>query len=424
MVVSNFPTRRLTTKHFFFKGWLILFVFSNVIISLISPWLDSKLQLNILQGMDFFICSVLFCYLFIKFFKSINKDALLRNYIFGFIFVSVYFFIGVMKVGFIEASIYFRMLSYPFILGLIGLWLGSRISFDEFSKFYCMIALLASLYVVLEFLFNKALYSMLNAADFYALKLEQGELTLSELLDNRRRRLLNLKSLEDINFFKVAGPTFNYPSTSYLLVFGFVLSILRNRIFQSIVMFIALIILSTKAMLGCILTVMFSMIILKFKFTYRLMLVTFSLLFVSYMFIVFFIMSENLNIHLYSLISSLKNLPNNLFGNGLGYGGSLTVDRVITWQHDMIVGDSGLAIALNMFGIFSLILYFLYISVFFIGMKQSYLNNEHDFLILLILGSIILCNSLIQELAIGPYGIGIAFLIASIKHQQVTKMRN
>ena len=55
-------------------------------------------------------------------------------------------------------------------------------------------------------------------------------------------------------------------------------------------------------------------------------------------------------LHSYSLIASIINVFSYPFGKGLGFGGAITATREYTWDYMMLIGESGIAIILNMMG--------------------------------------------------------------------------
>jgi hypothetical protein len=97
---------------------------------------------------------------------------------------------------------------------------------------------------------------------------------------------------------------------------------------------------------------------------------------------------------------------------------------VISWDFDMIVGDSGLAIALNMVGIFAIFVYLFYLR--FLSQIYKALREKFDYRLAVIMGflSLAIANSVMQELAIGPYGVGMALLLLGIHRGRETQLAN
>lgn len=396
---------------FILKLWLLSFLASNIGIAIISPLLSNKTQLIILQGLDFLLCLFLVFSIAIEKLTRWEVKANARWLLTTFV-IMIYFAVGMVHVGFVEASIYLRMLLYPLLLMLLGIYLGRHLSLDYVLRVFSWAGVFSAIYVLVEVFGARILYEFINASDFYRMKLDYEFLTTDTLLETRYRRLFNLEWFDHVLVFKAAGPTFNYPSTSYVLVFAFFSSLLTRKYLFALLISFALILLSTKSGLVCVIFGLAVMVFCKVSRSYR-RLYAYSLG-VLFLFISIHIMGDNQNIHMHSLISTLMQFPNNPFGQGLGFGGSMTVDRVVSWDYDMIVGDSGLAILLNMMGITGIAIYGFYLHELHTNMRRSLIMGDRKAFAMLSLGIIVLVNSVLQELAIGPYGIGIVMLFLGV----------
>lgn len=387
--------------------WMFLFVFSNVIISLLSENIDSKASFNALQGIDFLL--IVLCFLF----SLVYRERLLglqqfdRAVLFVLLILLLYFIYGWVVNGFVSASIYLRMFAYPILMLYVGALLARTISLNYFSLLYLFFGFVISLYVLLESLSPLFLYDVLNAGEFYSIKLNEYYINTEYLISIRERRFLNMEMFDHIHLFKPAGPTFNYPSTSYLLVFSFMVSRWYGYRFLSFFSLLALVAISTKAGYFCLIFIIWAEILYRMGFVRPLYIYVSAITALCLMIV---IMSGYNNIHYHSLMSSVINIPFNLLGKGLGFGGSVTVDRVVTWDDQMLVGDSGVAILLNMLGIFGLFLMWLYLNLLRYSLNLSALTKDFKLHQLSALGFSIAVNSIIQELAVGPYAIGL-FLI-------------
>jgi hypothetical protein len=393
--------------------WLLLFVVSNLFISIGSSVLTTKLQLNILQGVDFLFCCIVSLFFVLRYARLLNKSEIYTYSIIMCIFLVAYFIIGVAGNGFIGASIYLRMFLYPFILIFFGFWVGLSINISYIYKSLSIIGLFSAIFVLIEFTMPEVLYFLLNADDFYKVKLDEPRMTLDYLIETRQRRLFNFHLFNDVSVFKPAGPTFNYPSTSYLLIFGFFCSLFIQRHLAAFLILLAVAVMATKAGSLVLMFGLMSMFIaLKISHSRR-FIIYFAALVCAALSI--WLMSLDNNIHMYSLLSSIANLKVNWAGQGLGFGGAMTVDRIVTWELDMLVGDSGVAIVLNMLGIAGVMLY---IYIFWFIQKVMRISEElldMPTFVFCSLGIIILVNSIIQELALGPYAIGLVLFILSVK---------
>ena len=404
---------RATFRGLFLALWLVLLFYSNFFISVISPYLDGKLYFLFLQSLDFLVMIMAFGLVTLTRIRAYWRVAYVRYFYWGSLLVTLYYFFGIAVNGFRDATIYYRMLCYPFFMGVVGYWLGEKYSFQRALQIFLFLSLGVVVYVYIEFFWAESLYEVINAAKFYSLKSGDDSFSLEALLRSRERRLLNLEYFSDILIHKVAGPTFNYPSTSYLVSFAFLFSVIRGAKILSLIFMSAIFILSTKAGILCVcFVVFFGFYIKRVNVAPKKVVVLASVLVVIAMMLV---MNSYNNIHYYSLMSSIYNISGNFMGKGIGWGGSVTVDRVVTWEYNMLVGDSGLAIVLNMLGIVGLGLYWIYFMVSREMLIRFSLTKDRQIFMLLVMTLAVLANSVIQELAIGPYAIGICLFFLMIK---------
>lgn len=102
----------------------------------------------------------------------------------------------------------------------------------------------------------------------------------------------------------------------------------------------------------------------------------------------------------------------------------MTVEREITWEYNMLVGDSGVAILLNMMGVFSFILIFIYIVM----LRHTYMwakrNSDNDVFVLAAALLVIYINAVMQELAVGPYAFGLALFFIMLKISNHSSVRS
>jgi len=86
-----------------------------------------------------------------------------------------------------------------------------------------------------------------------------------------------------------------------------------------------------------------------------------------------------------------------------------------TWDSAMLVGDSGLAILLNMLGLAGFVVFALYSQVFvreaIIAPRQPLARER---LLVAAFGIGVAGNAILQELAVGPYAMGMAMLMLAL----------
>ncbi len=413
-----------TSKKACLVFFLILFLFTNPILSMFSGVIDSKIFFNFYQGLDF--AFIMFIVFFIVIYNKKNVLAHLINstgklYIYSFAFLFLFYSVyGFYNNGFIDFLIYFRMLFYPILLLVFGLWLSLNLESVSFIKILFSFFVFVAFYLFLEMFAPYYLYSLLDADSYYKLKSGYSSLNIDELLSLREKRFLNLKFFENLKIFKPAGPTFNYPSTSYIIVLFLALSLALSNFLLFFCTALILLLLGTKAGILSASVLILSWVCYRFNRPLRarsliVLGVIYSLLSLWFLFL-------DKSIHAYSLISSIINLLKSPFGQGIGFGGAMTVERIVTHQFDMLVGDSGVAIVINMFGIFGIILYLFYFKYLSSMISSSLADKNLTLYLAAVFGFITLFNSLTQELAIGPYALGLSlFVCAFLSGQQSVK---
>lgn len=396
-------------------GFFGTLVFANVGISALSPQLASKLELHILQGSNFLFACIVFALVFPSVFRREPKlfgESRWGRSIPFLLLCLAYFGLGIVQNGFTAAAIYLRMFLLPVIMGYLGAWIGRTVSLRSAAVVFLAVSVLASGLIFTEVAYDQEYYALIHADGFYSLK-NQTALTPVDLVERRQRRLLNYALFEDIRIFKPAGPTFNYPSSSYVVVFGMVLALAFGTWGVVPTLLAAIACLSTKAGIAAVLLLVLAAWAARKRFFFSSRGV--HLIGVGYCVLMVAAMAVTRNIHTYSLLSTLLELPRLPLGGGLGYGGSVTADQAVTWQLDMVRGDSGVAIALSMFGVLAIWIYLFYLRRLRTLIDLAKARQDRPLFLIAMFGYVALFNSLLQELAIGPYGLGLAFMFAAIR---------
>lgn len=395
---------------------LALMMFSNVVISALSPLLASKTALTVFQGINFGFACIVFSIVFLKIHRSFEQglgEDWRDSTVFFIVLVLIYFAFGVFKNGFVAASIYLRMFFFPIALAYIGYWIGKQLKIQVIELVFVFLGVVTAIFIVTEVFVTEYYYYAINAHDFFSLKGdEDAALSIRDLVIKRMRKLLNLYIFQDVLVFRPAGPTFNYPSSSYIIVYSLMSSLLVRAYWAIPILLIGSILLGTKAGFVSIFFVIFWWGLAKARIFHKPM--TVNAIGLLYGVLALAIMLQGNDIHTFSLLSSIYNFPKNPFGQGLGFGGSTTVEAKATWEYDMLVGDSGVAMSLNMFGVFSVFIYMYYmVKLWRVVECGSVLKDIHLYMFS-VFGVAIMYNSIIQELALGPYAIGFSlFLICA-----------
>lgn len=382
------------------------YAFGNIFLSCFSPLIEDRTLFLIVQGGPFVLTSLIGAHAVIFGWRRLSPFNFLAGA--SILLLLAYFIFGIATNGFVEASIYLRLFISPILLLVIGLYFQSLGQRTVVLRSLYSVGLFAGILIFVESLAPTYYYEFLSAESFFSLKEERPGLTVEALAQDRVRRFFNVSFFEHIQVFKPIGPTFHYPSSSYLLIYAIAAACMLKRRYSAILMLFPLMLLSTKASLVMLVFLAIGILPSRFRPPAGMVLAISGLVGV----LAVLVMELTQNVHSHSLISSILNASNNLLGRGLGFGGSITAEASNTWQYDMLVGDSGLAVILNMLGLPGLILYFVYYRIAgnFLIVGRAAASDSGLFLTGALLAGCI-ANSILQELAVGPYAMGLAMLI-------------
>ncbi|WP_139228263.1 hypothetical protein [Planctomicrobium piriforme] len=391
-------------------GMLLLLSFGNLPISIASPWLPSSTALTALQGVPFGYTAVVAVLLTILSRPQSRLELHLRRWSYALlVLIAVYGAYGMVKNGSVASLIYLRMLASPFLMTMIGAWAALDVTRETMLKTIKINGLIAAALVLTEAFAPQAYLETINYPTFHSLKSGDDFFDAKSVIFARERRLFNMREFENVKFYKPAGPTFNYPSGSYICYMGVFASICLGNYISAIITFAALAALSTKSGLAmCVLSLAALLPFPPRAGPRWWMALTVCGLYVAGSFVY---LSSGKDLHSYSLKSSIRQIPSNPLGQGLGYGGSSTVERKINWEDDMIIGESGVAIALNMMGLASVALYLYYFMMVRLAIRRNNPFVDRVGFAIGFIGLIVIGNSVLQELAVGPYGLGFIFLM-------------
>jgi hypothetical protein len=391
---------------------LVALVFSDLLISLVSPRLSSRDEIMILQGFSFFALCIVATPLILSVVRA-KQNSYFELLILGTIaLLTTYWAVGCVINGLRDATMYYRLFLMPLLLILLGQYAGATIGRTRLLSIVIGVATVTSALVVVEFLAPRQFYSVTGAETFFSLK--DGFFSLDNLIDSRNRRLFNLKIIDDVQVFKPAGPTLNYPSTAYVLLAGFTVALALSAWLGALWCLVGLAIVTAKAaVVGVLVVTTIWLMGKRLRWFMPPSLVIASG--IVYSMGAIWILYNDLSIHAYSLLSTLFQVPLSPLGHGLGFGGSLTAERVLSWRFDMLIGDSGLAITLNMLGLPGLLLYYFY--GFLLARALAIARGLADLPLLCFAGllAVAIFNSVVQELAIGPYGVGLAGFLCAFR---------
>jgi hypothetical protein len=325
---------------------------------------------------------------------------------------------GLLLNPFDHFAIYLRLLFYPLMLYVIGTWLGRTLDLRTAAMLVVFTLLPVALLVLIEFVVRAPYHDLINSSCYQSLRLGRSSqwYRLEDVMLFSTSRLYNIELFGDILVAKPYGTTLNYPSTSYLLLLGLLASWLVRRYILLVLFLVATLLMTTKASLFMLLSLLaVPVIVRRFESRLRNGLVWGWLLGFGVLATAWLVLTGR-NLHAYSLLASLASVPGHPLGNGIGWGGSLSVQEVsYTWDSEMLIGDSGLAILLNMLGVAGFAVFLLYAQVFVReAVTAGTQAGGRERLLVATFGIGVIGNAVLQELAVGPYAAGLAVLMLAI----------
>jgi len=263
--------------------------------------------------------------------------------------------------------------------------------------------------VICEVFFTEEYYALINIVHYFDFKFDSLVYSVSDVVDMNTRRLFNLSEFNSLEVIRPVGITIHSISGGYILGVASLVSVCKKQYVLSAFLCFFMLFFGSKG------PILMFMACLSF-YLFRL---GFWLQFVSYLFVVIGIVMYGLNSfdpHAYSLMATLKNIPFNPFGQGMGFGGVLTTGTNFSLEEE-ISGDSGLAVLLNMMGLFGLIYYY------FLLRLKTLLDRSGESGFPRMIGFMILAsvfNSVVQEEGFSPYFLGIVMVFSGISYWKIS----
>lgn len=404
-------------------GMLLLLSFGNIPICFFSPSLPSPDSLVALQGIPFGYTAIVAAFVALLTRSLSPVERRLRRGCYLMLgLITLYGLYGVMRNGPVASLIYYRMFASPFLMMLIGCWAASQMSRKALLATIKTVGIVAAFLVFTEVVFPTYYLDAINYPQFHSLKTGEELASAESAIFARERRFFNMREFEHFVLYKPAGPTFNYPSGSYMCFMGLFAGICLRHYLSSALMLAAIAALSTKS--GAALCLLSLVAILPFSSRPGRRWAAAFAICAAYVAVSFAYLSSGHDLHSYSLMSSIREFPHNPYGQGLGYGGAATVEREITWDDNMIIGESGVAIALNMMGACAAVLYAYYLGLIRWAVRRTDPSQDHVGFAAAFLGLVVIGNSVLQELAVGPYGLGMVFLIIAVSECERARLKS
>lgn len=387
-----------------------LFFYTNFIICLFAYNIFSlpyDVDINFAQGMDF----VFFCFLFMMIFIKKNVG---RNLIFFFAISFLLYVVGVIKNGFVPATIYYRFMVYPLILYVIGLSLrGEFLSNVLFDRIIYLFFLFAALLLLFEVALGEYFYELFPYNHYISKKLGlEYYLSSSDLVEKNTKALFNFELLKNIEALRPMGVLIHPISLGYVFAIISIYFFYKKSHFLSLISIFFIICLGVKGALIALALTFSIYLLLSIGVVKKSRLLTFSLICFTFFAITMFYVGLGVgNPHMVNLSWSITELENNIFGNGIGSSGVFSAANA---SEGNLYKDSGLAVLLGQIGAFSIIVYLVYFYVVNLTIKA----NGGRALVFPIFAVFVLMNSLFQEEGFSPYSLGLIMFIMGLRSSE------
>lgn len=396
-IILSFP---ISVPYFY----LFLLFFSNILISINSGYI-SEFEMKVLLGLDFLVLSLLSCYAFIK-----DRTKIYSLVIFPITLICFYYLFGIINNGFLEATIYFRLLIYGILTFYLGNVLGAKLNKKSLELFLLSIGILMVIFSSLEFFLPHTIYEIFNINTYLELKYPLKEIhTVDDAVELNTRRLFNTNILDNILVLRPIGIILHSISSAYIFAIFFSFALFLKKYIFALIFIFGIVISGSKGAIAIVVIVCGYEVLKKINLFNNWTLIFGISLYIIATSIVSYV---KLDPHIYSVLATLNHFSDNLWGQGMGYGGSIISGYNKELSLDEINGDSGFAVLLNMMGIFGLTIYLFYIQLIKKLMKSYRINSNITPMITALIA--LIANSIFQEEAFTSYSLGILmFLIGT-----------
>lgn len=394
--------------------FLSLLLFSNLAISILSPFLSDRFSMNVLFGLDFFFAGLILWWNFQQSKYRLTVSSPWTAAIFYLLFyLTVTFYLrGIFLNGFSHATTYLRMLFYPFMLYLLGNYSAAYLPPSRVKQWLMEIGLLFGLLLLIELLVPTFYYSLLNVNHYIATKMGFVDFSVTDLLSRNTIRFFNSNWFKHFHVLRPRGAFMHPISTAYFFVLNLMLCLSAGLLTLSGFFIIMVFLCGSKgAMVSAVALIFFYFV----KHNHPIKPYWIALTGLGYVVCSYFIGLKSNNSHFYSLTASVFSLPDNLLGRGFGYGGSVTTGmKKTTLDFVTINGDSGLAVLINMTGLFTPFFYLGYMAVLYSFWKNVHLpkSTKVHYIVFFIF---LLANSVFQEEGFSPYGMGLLMFLIGLE---------
>ncbi|WP_316862934.1 hypothetical protein [uncultured Cohaesibacter sp.] len=406
-------------------------IFQNMFVSMLSGYLSSSDDYNIIRGYNFFTAMVFWLWMFghygvnwRSYSRSVNRVMLAC--LVGFCLIGVYFLLGFAKNP-IGASIYLRNIITPLVIFQIFLLATLKRELSVVPFFTWVTVLIIGLgYIEV---FDRQLWiDLTNGWTLWDLTTREAVLNLVPdkvalqtgrfvvgMLDSMRVAFFNTPLLgEGLTVLRVNGPNGHPISYSYILAFLTVLMLTNKRWYLALLLAPLLLMASAK---GALIMLFLAYCALLGRWLFGPIFAVWALVAVLLIYIFLGIIT-GLRIgdfHVLGFMGGLYNFIDYPLGNGIGDGGNLITDfDKLDWQAYQRAGrtpvamESAVAALLHQMGFATFGLLAVYVWIAWQTYKVSFVSNINLHSITFYITLVALVNGIFQEEALfSPLALGV-----------------
>ena len=418
---------------------LASFLFQNLFVSLVSPWIAGPAEFNTIRGYNFLTTVAMWLVLCASYWTSrpdlrsaAGRLMLATSAVFAFIVL--YFLAGAVSSP-TSAAIYLRNIATPLLVFQACLVASSRSGGGLWPSLKPL-GLILLAYGYAELLARTSLFDVINADSYLGYNLRQqieSGTWLKELRetgqvirsfeDTLKVDLLNTALLSDlkIQVYRLLGPNFHSVSFAYAVAFFALAFLAGGAPLYGLAALPLLVVVGSKGAL--LYGILSAAALVTFQATRRRGVMTLyvtTLLVVSAAAIVLGLRIGDY--HVVGLFGGINGFLKNPFGHGLGSGGNLSVDMSrIDWSRSQALGETSVAVEsavgvlLYQMGLSGILVCLAPVAVAWSAWRRAMAHGEPSFAAVAFGILAMVANALLQEEAMfAPLAMGSLMIFAGV----------
>lgn len=418
---------------------LCAYLFQNLVVSLVSPWIAGVDDFNAIRGYNFLLTATVWLVLAASYWTTLaGQGAAIRKLMgvstvaLGLVFL--YFVLGVLSDP-KSAAIYLRNIATPLMMFQACLVAAVR-SRPGIARPLAPLGYAVLAYGYAELLVRGLLFGLINADSYMGFRTRQetdAGIWLRELRETGRVirsaedalkiDFLNTPLLADLHVqvYRLMGPNFHSISYAYALSFFALLFLASRRRLFVIAAFPLLLVIGSKGALVCIGLCMAGLAASRFVKA-PVLLWLFGAALVLYAGTAIAIGLRFGDYHVIGLLGGIGGFLQNPFGHGLGSGGNLSINMTaIDWSRSQALGktdqavESAVGVLLFQMGIAGAVVCLTYAGIALNAWRSFVRTGQASFAVITFGLLCVDVNGLLQEEALfAPLGMGSLMALAGL----------